>query len=209
MHLTVPIIGILRGVKKKFFQCIVAHSFDVGLQAIEVTMNTEGALDMVTSSRGSVKKGQLLGMGTICTLLDAQKAIEAGAMFLVTPMYSAEVIEYGKAHNIPVICGALTPTEIFNAWQAGASMIKVFPCQALGGAHYIKQLRGPFNDIPLMAVGGVSSNTIGEYFKAGANAIGVSTALFGTQALKEQNLELVIENIKEFTSLVNQEVKMI
>ncbi len=126
-------------------------------------------------------------------------AIDAGAMFLVTPNFSIKVIECGVEHNIPVVAGALTPSEIYDAWSAGAAMIKVFPCQAMGGPQYIKDLRGPFDTIPLAAVGGVSFSTLEDYFLAGVQAVGVSSTLFGRRALVEQDVAGVAANIKKFT----------
>ena len=128
------VIGILRGVDKDFFSKIVDAAFAVGLQALEVTMNTENVLPMIEANLGKVPKGALLGVGTVRTVQEAKAAISAGAMFLVTPSVNIEVIEYATGQEVPVVAGALTPTEIFTAWQAGASMVKVFPCGAMGGA---------------------------------------------------------------------------
>jgi len=195
-----PVIGILRGVEADFFCQVMAISFAAGLQAIEITMNTEGAVEMVSENRALVPKGKLLGMGTIRNLEEARRAIDAGAMFLVAPNFDSSVIEYAVSQQVPIIAGALTPTEVYAAWSAGAAMIKVFPCQAMGGASYIRDLRGPFDHIPLVAVGGVDQENIGEYFQAGAQAIGVSSALFGRQALADQNIAMLSQNVKKFIS---------
>ncbi len=197
MNLTMPVIGILRGIKAHFFQQLAKASFATGLQAIEVTMNTPGGFGMVEACREYVGPGQLLGMGTICDVEEAKRAIDAGAMFLVTPSFSDKVIDYGVGKEIPVVAGALTPSEIYNAWSAGAAMVKVFPCQAMGGSQYIKDLRGPFDDIPLAAVGGVSFSTLEDYFMAGVQAVGVSSCLFGKQALANENISGVVANIKK------------
>ncbi len=159
---------------------------------------------MINACRHLVGEGQLLGMGTICTVEEARQAIDAGAMFLVTPNLSTKVIEYGLAHNIPVVAGALTPTEVYDAWSAGASMIKVFPCQAMGGPQYIKELRGPFNTIPLVAVGGVSLENLADYFKAGVQGVGVSTALFGREALAAREVTRIAGNIETFMAEVTR-----
>ncbi len=204
IDLTIPIVGILRGVKAGFFPKLVQASFSAGLQAIEVTMNTPGGTDMVKACREYVEGNQLLGMGTICNVEEAKKAIDAGAMFLVTPSFSDKVIDYGVKINIPVIAGALTPTEIYDAWSAGAAMIKVFPCQAMGGPRYIADLKGPFDEIPLAAVGGVSFASLEEYFRSGVKAVGVSSTLFGKCALAEEDLASVIGNIKKFTREVKR-----
>jgi 2-dehydro-3-deoxyphosphogluconate aldolase/(4S)-4-hydroxy-2-oxoglutarate aldolase len=200
MNLDVPVIGILRGAEAAFFRNVMDASFASGLQAIEITINTDQALEIVSSNRASVPSGKLLGMGTIRNLLEAKKAIEAGAMFLVTPNTDTAVINYAVSKSVPVISGALTPTEVYTAWSAGASMVKVFPCRPFG-PEYIRELRGPYNQIPLVAVGGVDLDNIREYFAAGARAVGASTSLFGRKALMEHDLEEIARNIKKFIAL--------
>ncbi len=200
MKLDVPVIGILRGVDSIFFQNVMDTSFASGLQAIEITMNTEHALQIVSLHRAAVPPGKLLGMGTIRNIGEAKKAVEAGAMFLVTPNTDTKVIEYAKSNSVPVISGALTPTEVYTAWSAGADMVKVFPCQAFG-PQYIRELRGPYEQIPLVAVGGVDLDNIKGYFAAGVRAVGASTSLFGRKALMEHNLEEIAQNVKKFIAL--------
>jgi 2-dehydro-3-deoxyphosphogluconate aldolase/(4S)-4-hydroxy-2-oxoglutarate aldolase len=200
MHLDIPVIGIQRGVEAAFFKSVMDASFASGLQALEVTMNTEGSLRIVSSSRPSVPPGKLLGMGTIRNLEEAKKAVDAGAMFLVTPNTDTVVIEYAKSRSVPVIAGALTPTEVYAAWSSGADMVKVFPCRPFG-PEYIRELLGPYEQIPLVAVGGVDLNNIREYFAAGARAVGASTSLFGRKALKEHNIEEISQNVKKFIAL--------
>jgi 2-dehydro-3-deoxyphosphogluconate aldolase/(4S)-4-hydroxy-2-oxoglutarate aldolase len=198
VDLHVPVIGILRGIEADFFSRLADLSFAAGLQAIEVTMNTKGVLSMVEQKRPAVPSGRLLGMGTIRNRQEAEDAIGAGAMFLVTPNCDTAVIEYARSRDIPVVAGALTPTEVYTAWSAGAAMVKVFPCGSVGGSRYIKALRGPFDHIPLVAVGGVTMENLGEFFAAGAAAVGVSTALFGRQPLADQDLESVEVHVRKF-----------
>ncbi len=198
MKLQVPVIGILRGIDATFFEDIMKVSFAARLEAIEVTMNTPQAERIVSDARVHVPEGKFLGMGTIRNRNEAREAHRAGAMFFVTPNLDIEVIEYAKSYEIPVIAGALTPTEVYGARKAGADMIKVFPCKALGGPQYIKELLGPFDDMPLVAVGGVRIDNLAEYFQAGTTAVGVSEALFGAQALQEKNIEQVGSNVKMF-----------
>jgi 2-dehydro-3-deoxyphosphogluconate aldolase / (4S)-4-hydroxy-2-oxoglutarate aldolase len=196
--LNVPVIGILRGIERNFFSRVMEASFQSGLESIEVTMNTEGALHMVAENRSRVPQGGLLGMGTIRNQEEAKNAINAGSMFLVTPNYDAQVIEYADSRGIPVIAGALTPTEVYAAWRSGAAMVKVFPCQAMGGPQYIKDIRGPFDHIPMVAVGGVTTENLTAYITAGAQAVGVSSSLFGQSALAEKNIDLLTVNVKNF-----------
>ena len=198
MELNVPVIGILRGVEGDFFGEVMQISFAAGLTAMEVTMNTPDAEKIVAEYRPAVPSGKLLGMGTIRNLEEAQRAVGAGAMFLVTPTLVLEVIEYAKSEGIPIVAGALTPTEVYGAWTAGADLVKVFPCGAMGGPQYLKDLLGPFDHLRLVAVGGVSLANLAEYFAAGAAAVGVSTSLFGTKALREKDLAHIGQNVKNF-----------
>lgn len=198
MELEVPVIGILRGVEGDFFGEVMQISFAAGLTAMEVTMNTPDAEKIVAEYRPAVPSGKLLGMGTIRNLEEARRAVAAGAMFLVTPNLDLSVIEYAKAETIPIVAGALTPTEVYTAWAAGADLVKVFPCGAMGGPQYIKDLLGPFDHLRLVAVGGVSLANLPDYFAAGAAAVGVSTSLFGAKALREKDLSQIGHNVKIF-----------
>jgi 2-dehydro-3-deoxyphosphogluconate aldolase/(4S)-4-hydroxy-2-oxoglutarate aldolase len=198
MQLDLPVIGILRGVEAGFFGDIMTTSFSAGLQAIEITMNTENAAGIIADNLSRVPAGKFLGMGTIRNLDEAKKAIDAGAMFLVTPNLDTKVIEYSKKHITPIVAGALTPSEVYSAWSAGADMIKIFPCASLGGPKYIRELLCPFDTVPLVAVGGVTLDNLNDYFAAGAKAVGVSTSLFGKQALQEKNLTALEKNVALF-----------
>ena len=198
MRLDVPVIGILRGISADFFSELMPAAFAGGLQAIEVTINTDQAEEIIGANRPLVPPGKLLGMGTIRNLDEAKRAVAAGAMFLVTPNLDLTVIEYARSQDIPVVAGALTPTEVYAAWQAGATMIKVFPCGSMGGPAYIRDLLGPFDDLPLVAVGGVTTDNLAGYFAAGVKGVGVSSALFGKEALAEQNAAKITENVRTF-----------
>jgi 2-dehydro-3-deoxyphosphogluconate aldolase/(4S)-4-hydroxy-2-oxoglutarate aldolase len=197
MDLKVPVIGILRGIQGDFFKDLMNAAFRAGLQAIEVTFNTEGAEAMIAAQHGCVPDGKLLGMGTVCNVRQAERAVDAGAMFLVTPNVDPEVIAHAAKCNVPVVAGALTPTEVYTAWAAGASLIKVFPCGPMGPA-YIRDLLGPFDRIKLVAVGGVNAGNVKAYFSAGASAVGVGTTLFGKQALDQRRPDMIEANVGRF-----------
>jgi len=185
-------------VEGDFFGEVMQTSFAAGLTAMEVTMNTPDAEKIVAKYRPAVPEGRLLGMGTIRNLEEAKRGVAAGAMFLVTPNLDLKVIEYARTTGIPIVAGALTPTEVYAAWAAGADLVKVFPCGAMGGPQYLKDLLGPFDQLRLVAVGGVSLANLAGYFAAGAEAVGVSTSLFGAKALREKNLAQLGENVKIF-----------
>jgi len=195
--MNVPVVGILRGVPERIIGKVMSASFDAGLQALEVTMNTEGAAAMVEENRGLVPEGSFLGMGTVRNVKEARIAVGAGAMFVVTPNLDFAVIEYVREQGIPIIAGAFTPTEVHAAWDAGADMVKVFPCGPVGPG-YIRDLRGPFEGIPLVAVGGVNVANVATYFAAGAFAVGVGSSLFGKDALSSGNGEAIKRNVEGF-----------
>ncbi len=207
MELNLPIIAILRGIGADFFSDLMQASFSAGLQALEITMNTPKALQIVRQNRNKVPQGRLLGVGTVCSLGEAKKAVEAGAMFMVTPNTDVRVIEYGRSQKVPVVAGALTPTEVYRAWSAGASMIKIFPCGAMGGPSYIRELRGPFDTIPLVAVGGVSLASLPDYFQAGVTAVGVGASFFGREALAKRDIKGLTKNVENYIKCCSDIVK--
>lgn len=197
-QLTMPVIGILRGVTEGFFRELAPAAFSAGLEAIEVTINTPDGEGIVERYRNSVPTGKWLGMGTIRNLAEAQRAVAAGAMFMVTPNYDPQVIEYARSAQVPIVVGALTPGEVYAAWAAGADQVKVFPCGTMGGPSYIKELRGPFDHIPLVAVGGVSLDNLPAYLTAGVAGVGVGASLFGRQALAAQDISGLAANVAAF-----------
>jgi 2-dehydro-3-deoxyphosphogluconate aldolase/(4S)-4-hydroxy-2-oxoglutarate aldolase len=197
MQLEVPIIGIIRGIAEEFFPALMEAAFGAGLQALEITMNTTGAAEIVSRCRPLVPAGKLLGMGTVRNREEARQALEAGAMFLVTPNTDPSVIALAAGRGVPVIAGAFSPTEVYAAWSAGASLIKVFPCGPVGPG-YIRELSGPFDQVPLLAVGGVTINNLADYFTAGVAGVGVGTSLFGAAALAAQDPGALAGNVGRF-----------
>ena len=198
LQLEVPVVGILRGIDPDVFGPLMQAAFSAGLQAIEVTINTPGAEDIVATNREKVPPGKYLGMGTLRNLAEAEKAFKAGSMFFVTPNIDQEVISFAGSKGIPIIAGALTPTEVYRAWEAGADMVKVFPCRALGGPRYIKELCGPYDRVPLVAVGGVTVGNVVEYLQAGAAGVGVGISLFGQEAVASGDWYAVSRNVERF-----------
>jgi 2-dehydro-3-deoxyphosphogluconate aldolase/(4S)-4-hydroxy-2-oxoglutarate aldolase len=170
-----PIIAIVRRPKVDPARCI-EHLFEAGIRLIEITMDTAGAVEVLEAQRTRVPAGALLGAGTVTDVARAEAALAAGAAFLVTPNLNFEVIKTARAHGTPVMPGAMTPTEIWNAAAAGADYVKVFPASALGPA-YFRELRGPLAQIPLMASGGINAENAAEFIRFGVDALGVGGAL--------------------------------
>ena len=183
-----PIVGILRGFEVETVRQLVGATMAGGLRCIEVTMNSPSAVEAIAAA---IKEGGdelQVGAGTVCTLEDLELALGAGASFIVTPIVSAEVISACCERGVPVMAGALTPSEIYQAWSLGAEMVKVFPANHFGPG-YLKDLRGPLPDIRLMPTGGVNAETLGEFYSAGAAAFGVGGSLFSSQAIADGRVE--------------------
>jgi 2-dehydro-3-deoxyphosphogluconate aldolase / (4S)-4-hydroxy-2-oxoglutarate aldolase len=169
-----PVVAILRRPRVDIEVCARAL-IESGVRFVEVTIDSPGAVPFLESAAKKFKDC-LFGAGTVTTPELAEKAIRAGARFLVTPNFNPEVIRVACSHQIPIFSGAMTPTEIFAAYEAGAEVIKVFPAATLGSA-YFRELRGPFPEIPLMATGGITVDNAPDFFAAGATALGVGSSL--------------------------------
>lgn len=177
-----PAVCILRGFDVATVREMGRRSFDLGITTIEVTMNTEGALEQIAALREEAGMDGNVGAGTVLTLDQLEAALGAGASFVVTPVVNEAVIEACAERDVPVIPGAFTPTEIWRAWDAGASMVKVFPAES-GGVRHFKWVRGPLNAIPLVAVGGISEANAEAYLAAGATGIGIGGGFYDEAAI--------------------------
>ena len=181
----------------------VADAFLAGdINIIEVTMSVPGAIDVVKQLVEKFGNKVLIGTGTVVNGKMAEEVIKAGSDFIVSPNYSRELIETAIKHNKPIIPGALTPTEIFDAYTLGADAVKVFPCGNVGGADYLKAIRGPLPQIPLVPTGGVDLETAGPLLEAGAFALGVGGAITDKKAIKEGRFEIITENVMKFLDIV-------
>jgi 2-dehydro-3-deoxyphosphogluconate aldolase/(4S)-4-hydroxy-2-oxoglutarate aldolase len=172
-----PVVGILRFFPREQVAKLVPAVLAGGLRNLEVTMNSAGAEDLIRLAYELVGERGNVGAGTVTTLDELHRALAAGASFIVTPAIVPEVIRACVDLRVPVMPGALTPTEILTAWQLGATLVKVFPADQLGPAH-IKALKAPFPQIPLMPTGGVTVETLPAFQQAGAEAFGVGGPLF-------------------------------
>ncbi len=173
-----------------------------GIGIAEVTMTVPGALRVMESMVTRYGDKVLLGAGTVLDPETCRAAILAGAEFIVTPALNLHVIEMARRYAKPVFPGALTPTEVVTAWQAGADMVKVFPCGNLGGPQYIKALKGPLPQIEMVPTGGVNLETTPEYIKAGASAVAVGNELVNAQKLREGQLDEIVETARQFIEAV-------
>ena len=171
-----------------------------GLNSIEVTMTTPGALRMLERATSELPDFNY-GLGTVLDAETARAGILAGAKFIVTPCVCIDVIETCKRYSIPIFCGALTPTEILKVWEAGADAVKVFPAEFFGPA-YIKSVKAPFPQIEMVPTGGVNENNVGEFLKAGSYATAAGSSLVDAKAFKEKNWAAITTKAKAFVSAV-------
>lgn len=185
-----PVIGILRDIPKGSEEICIKTAVNCGLRAIEVTMNTEGAADIISVMKEAAKPYDIkVGAGTVRHDKDLNAALSAGASFIVTPNTRSNIIRTAAGSNTPIIPGALTPTEVQKAFDLGATAVKIFPVDCVGGPQYIKALRGPFRDIPLLACSGVNPENAADYIKAGANLLAFGGSIFSAKLMKEGNWE--------------------
>ena len=172
-----PLLGILRGVTAPMLAPLAEVVASAGLRAVEITMNTAGAAEKISELSGNASRRFLVGAGTVLSRSNLDEALAAGAEFIVMPMLEREVVRRCVDLGVPVLPGALTPQEVFEAARAGATLIKLFPASVFG-PRYFKELRGPFSDVRLLACGGVNTANLDEYFTAGAVAAAVGGSIF-------------------------------
>jgi 2-dehydro-3-deoxyphosphogluconate aldolase/(4S)-4-hydroxy-2-oxoglutarate aldolase len=205
LFLKVPIVGIVRNLSFEEIKGILSAYLAAGLTTIEITMNTEGAAGMIKFAVANYAGKLNIGAGTVCTEHDLDKALEAGAQFIVTPIINPAVIKRCVDEGVPIFPGAFTPTEVYNAWSLGATMVKVFPTTALG-AGYIKDLKAPLNQIKLIPTGGVDLNNIISFKKAGADGYGIGSHLFDKELVKTKNWEGLKMHLQRFVEKLNTDL---
>jgi 2-dehydro-3-deoxyphosphogluconate aldolase/(4S)-4-hydroxy-2-oxoglutarate aldolase len=174
---------------------------DSGISVFEITLTIPNAVDLI-AELSAAKPDLLIGAGTVLTAEQAEASINAGAKFIVSPIFKRQVVEFCNRNEICVIPAGITPTEIYNAWQSGADVVKVFPCGAVGGASYIKAVKSVFPDIKLMPTGGVNIETIKSFLNAGAIAVGAGTDLVDSNFVKTHDATGLAKRAKNYIDVV-------
>jgi len=174
-----------------------------GVNAIEVTMTTPGAIEVIKQATAKYGDDVLFGVGSVLDPETARSAILAGAQFVVCPTLNVNTIQICKRYSVPVVSGAYTPTEILTAWQAGADMVKVFPA-SIGGPALIKAIKGPLPQIKLVPVGGVNLDTTADFIRAGAEIVGVGGSLVNRKALEAKDFDLIAKNASRYCEEVEK-----
>jgi 2-dehydro-3-deoxyphosphogluconate aldolase/(4S)-4-hydroxy-2-oxoglutarate aldolase len=187
----VGLIPVLRARNAGQAHAVVQAMLAGGVTVVEVTMTVPGAVELLAELKREYEGQLLLGSGTVTTAGQAEATIEAGAEFVVSPSFHPDVIAVTKAHKKLSIPGALTPTEVITAWNAGADYVKIFPCSAVGGASYLKSLLAPFPHLKLIPTGGVTHHTAASFLEAGARALGVGSDLVNLAAIDQGAPEVI------------------
>jgi 2-dehydro-3-deoxyphosphogluconate aldolase/(4S)-4-hydroxy-2-oxoglutarate aldolase len=200
----VGIIPVIRAASADAAIAVVEVLVDAGLTVAEITMTVPNAIDAIASVAARFGDKVLVGAGTVTDAETTRRAIDAGAEFIVTPCLIPDVIATAHRADVAVLPGALTPTEVFEAFRMGGDMVKVFPVHNVGGAAYLRALRGPFPEIPLVPTGGVTLENLGEMFDAGAVAVGVGSEMISKDALARRDYSAIGALAAQFITAVRQ-----
>ncbi|MEZ6064489.1 MAG: bifunctional 4-hydroxy-2-oxoglutarate aldolase/2-dehydro-3-deoxy-phosphogluconate aldolase [Planctomycetaceae bacterium] len=197
------LVAIIRAPTGEQLVSVCEALLEGGIDVIEVTFTVPGILDILKEVRAKLGDRILLGAGTVLDTESARAALLAGAEFLVTPTVNLDVIRLCRRYGKLVMAGAFTPTEVLTAWEAGADVVKVFPAE-IGGPAHLKALKGPLPQVRLLPTGGVTLETLANFVKAGACAVGLGGALVEQQAIAERNVARIRERAAAFVECMRQ-----
>src|SRR5271168_783002 len=199
----VGIVPVVRAASADEARFAAAAVHQGGVAIVEITMTVPGAVEVIRDLAKTMPD-VLIGAGTVLDVESAKRCLDAGAQFLVSPGLDLPTLEYAVKQEVLMMPGALTPSELMAAWKAGADFVKVFPCSQVGGAGYIKALRGPFPHVPLVPTGGVNLNTAAEFIRAGSAALGLGGELVLKESLRSRQPEAIIETARKLRMIVAQ-----
>jgi 2-dehydro-3-deoxyphosphogluconate aldolase/(4S)-4-hydroxy-2-oxoglutarate aldolase len=200
---TTGVVPVIRAQSADEAASAIAAIQKGGVSVLEITMTVPGAVELIREVARRATDA-LVGAGTVLDPATARACIEAGARFVVSPALNLATIEACREADVAVLPGALTPTEVVTAWNAGADLVKVFPANALGGPSYIKSLKAPLPQVRLVPTGGVNLQTAKDFIKAGAAALGVGADLVDLAALRRGEADLIAERARQFLALVKE-----
>jgi len=199
-------IGIVPAVRVagRELACFAANAvYHGGIPVAEITMTVPDALGVIAELRTS-HPDMVVGAGTVLDAATAKKCLDAGALFLTSPGFLPEVVEVAIRHGVAVFPGALSPSEVIAAWNAGSDFVKIFPCDPVGSYHYIRTLKAPLPQILLIASGGVTQHTASDFIAAGASALGIGTELIPAEALQKRKETQIHELARRFLGMVKE-----
>jgi 2-dehydro-3-deoxyphosphogluconate aldolase / (4S)-4-hydroxy-2-oxoglutarate aldolase len=202
--LEIGIVPVVRGASAQQAMHAAEAVCAGGIPIVEITMTVPGAIDVIAHLVKSMGKDVLIGAGTVLDVEAAGACIDAGAEFLVSPGFDLATVQFAKRQSKLIMAGALTPTEVIAAWKAGSDFVKVFPCGTVGGAKYIKALKAPLPQVPMIPTGGVNLNTAADFIQAGAAALGIGGELVSADGLKSGNVKIISEAARLYVDIVRE-----
>lgn len=194
----VPLIGIVRHLSFEDVKQILPLYLSAGLNAIEITMNTPAAREMINYASKTFGDKLQVGAGTVRNTNELEEALKGGASFIVTPIVDEEVITHCVQREIPIFAGAFTPTEIYKAWSLGTDMVKIFPATQLG-VQYIKDVKGPLDHVRLLPTGGINLDNCVAFLESGASGLGIGSQLFDNNLIRQKLWKQLQEYFAAFT----------
>jgi 2-dehydro-3-deoxyphosphogluconate aldolase / (4S)-4-hydroxy-2-oxoglutarate aldolase len=197
-------VPVIRASSPRLARAAAEAVAEGGIPVFEITMTVPNAIQVIRELAKDNSAGFLIGAGTVLDANAALLCLDAGAQFLVSPGLDIGMIGVARKSDVPVLPGALTPTEIMAAAKAGADLIKVFPCASVGGPAYIKALRGPFPKLPFIPTGGVNLDNAADFIRAGATALGVGGELVEKAALEAGKTDIIVANARRFVAIVQE-----
>lgn len=200
----VGIVPVVRATSAKHAQMAAEAVCAGGIPIVEVTMTVPGAIELIAQLAKSVGSEVLIGAGTVLDAETAEKCLDAGAEFVVSPGFDLETVRFVKERGALMMAGALTPTEVINAWKAGSDFVKIFPCGSMGGAKYLKALKAPLPQVPMIPTGGVNLDTAADLMRAGAEALGIGGELVSAAALASGDTKPITEAARKYVEIVRE-----
>lgn len=200
----IGLVPVVRAISPERALAACEAAIDGGIAVVEITMTVPGALGVIAELARRAGGDVLVGAGTVLDRETARRCLEAGAEFVVSPGFDAETVSFVRDAGKLMMAGALTPTEVLAAWEAGSRLVKVFPCGAMGGPGYIAALKGPLPAIPMVPTGGVNLSNVGEYIRRGAAAVGVGGELISASALASGDAAAIAVAAREYVKRVRE-----
>jgi 2-dehydro-3-deoxyphosphogluconate aldolase/(4S)-4-hydroxy-2-oxoglutarate aldolase len=198
----VGIVPVVRAKSAKQAQLAAEAVRAGGIPIVEVTMTVPGAIELIAKLAKSAGSEILIGAGTVLDAETARRCLDAGAQFVVSPGFDLDTVRYVKQQGKLMMAGALTPTEVISAWKAGSDFVKIFPCGSMGGAKYLKALKAPLPQVPMIPTGGVSLDTAADMIRAGAEALGIGGELVSAAALASGDTKPITEAARKYVEIV-------
>jgi len=198
----VAVIPVVRVSTREQAICAVEGIIEAGITVVEITLTVPGAIQIIENLANKYGEKLLVGAGTVLDAETCRLAILAGAEFIVSPVFDVRVLEVARTYGKICMPGALTPSEALVAWRAGADLVKIFPCNSVGGPSYIRGLKGPFPQMEVVVTGGVNLENVGQFLAAGVAAVGVGEIIFAREAIQTGNVGAITANARRFVDAI-------